>query len=293
MIDRDPLPQLGRMQWHSKGLPVPRLELSWKRTPATSGDDDSEMSYSCTYLIVTYHQHPTLDAVVAMPLGKVYLSASEMNMIKMTLTDHNHECPENRHLTAVPFRDFAHALSDSVQMGLPLYVTNEANQGPVLIEADGSQIKATIGEKKPVAARNKDDRPDVAKDWSDKGLPVPRLELYWETDNGDHICSYVLVYRHLIHRVENPKILAKMMGFTRVYPGGRSYFTEYYGEQVISVPFRDWAHALSDATQLNLPLFITTINNDVATAVPTSAKGNAQQRMLRIAGKDLVPPVKV
>lgn len=101
--------------------------------------------------------------------------------------------------------------------------------------------------------------------WEENGLPLPRLELHWSYDSDDREfdkrCLYVLVYRHFLASCSGggSHIVANPMGLTRV--GGASGFVRSGG--MIDTPFREGAHAKSDAEHLKLPLFVTTEDGDV------------------------------
>lgn len=94
-------------------------------------------------------------------------------------------------------------------------------------------------------------RPRVIED--DLGLPVPRLQMTWEVRSNEHehaqvwLCRYDLIYSHLCDH-----LMAVPMGFTQ--RGPMSSRPDSYSE--IDKPFRDYAHACSDALHLNLPLYV-------------------------------------
>jgi len=94
----------------------------------------------------------------------------------------------------------------------------------------------------------------------DAVLPVPRLELRWESldEQGyNRICQYSLVYEHLLG-----DIIKIPMGRTRV-GGSRDTVIDdgmHNGEQrrqpSIDTPFRDGGHITNDSRKLKLPAFI-------------------------------------
>ena len=125
--------------------------------------------------------------------------------------------------------------------------------------------------------------------WDEKGLPLPRLEMHWsrsDEDGWNLRCLYVLVYAHLLDGCGGKRhIVAKPLGMTR---SNRSVpvssFIETRGmpgeaREIIATPFRDGAHAMHDAKHLNLPLYVTTEDDDAAIV-----EGDGQ-RIIRRAGK--------
>lgn len=106
------------------------------------------------------------------------------------------------------------------------------------------------------------------KQWSAKHLPVPRIEMHLVCygraafDHDDNrsidevVCTQYLVYQHFLDHYE-----AVPLGRT----SSRSSFRDIDdairrkgrdGEPELYLPFRDSAHARSNARRLNLPLFV-------------------------------------
>lgn len=85
-------------------------------------------------------------------------------------------------------------------------------------------------------------RPEVLPD--DASLPVPRLELVYQQDNGwaEYRVTYRLVMRHFLGQ-----LLGLPLGMTRCQSSA--------GERPADLPYRDGAHALHDAAHLGLPLY--------------------------------------
>lgn len=78
----------------------------------------------------------------------------------------------------------------------------------------------------------------------DERLPVPRLELVYQQENGwaEFRVVYRLVMRHFLGQ-----LLGLPLGVTRCRGG--------IGERPADLPYRDGAHALHDAAHLGLPLY--------------------------------------
>lgn len=90
----------------------------------------------------------------------------------------------------------------------------------------------------------------LSLDDDDGGLPVPRLELRWKTNEHSATCWYLLVHLHLRGHVQiNPLGMTKCRGY-----GGN---LTAHGD-TRDIPFRDGAHAQHDSVSLGLPLFVTT-----------------------------------
>lgn len=102
---------------------------------------------------------------------------------------------------------------------------------------------------------------DKISDERNYDLPVPRLEIRWipkgEGYAGTRIARYSLVYRHLLGQV-----IAVPLGQTRQSGGPWEEFERVEDMPPgmiigrLSPPFRDGAHALNEAKQLNLSLFV-------------------------------------
>ena len=128
----------------------------------------------------------------------------------------------------------------------------------------------------------------LPRKWSEKGLPVPRMEMHWVRDNSYTLrCVYVMVYRHLVDREDRPEIIGTPMGQTTSNGGeNRSFIERGDNGPCLITPFRDWAHACSDSLQLKLPLFITTEDDDVCQVdFKKKVDGVYQMTMTRRAGK--------
>lgn len=134
-------------------------------------------------------------------------------------------------------------------------------------------------------------------------LPLPRLEMHWERDDvaGYSVrCTYMLVYEHYlgIKKIAgrgDPEVLGVPLGQTKRNGAPQKSFVEHHPFQndllqntaQITVPNRDWSHAISDSKQLKLPLYITTCDGDVSVVDVANEAGKSTQRMLKVAGKDL------
>lgn len=86
-------------------------------------------------------------------------------------------------------------------------------------------------------------------------LPVPRLEMLWEKDDGEswRNCTalYRLIYRHLLGH-----LVAVPLGRTQTQSGAdHSPATEPWSKN-IRVPFRDGVHIATDSESLKLPAFV-------------------------------------
>ncbi len=133
------------------------------------------------------------------------------------------------------------------------------------------------------------------RDWTRKGLPLPRLELYWERDDEEghcNRCTYVLVYEHFLSLKkmayeDDPTIVGVPLGQTKSHGSPRASFVEAHpvDPERICVPFRDWSHALSDANHLKLPLYVTTCDDDVSQVLNVDTPTKTTQKMLRKGGK--------
>lgn len=115
-------------------------------------------------------------------------------------------------------------------------------------------------------------------------LPVPRLELHWTRDDEDGSstrCTYMLVYSHFLDRGDNRHIVGVPLGQTKCQGASRPSFFRFTDSKTLDTPFRDSAHAYHDAEQFSLPLFITTIDEDIA-SVDVKTR---DQTLLWVAGK--------
>lgn len=79
-------------------------------------------------------------------------------------------------------------------------------------------------------------------------LPVPRLELRWSRQDGETVCIYSLVYRHLL-------------GDIVFVPLGRTKTSGALQDQLrpegrIHLPFRDGSHFANEMRQLGLRGFV-------------------------------------
>lgn len=100
-------------------------------------------------------------------------------------------------------------------------------------------------------------------------LPVPRLELNWSLadERGyNRYCWYYLVYRHLLNEV-----VKIPMGMTKVGGGRGPWQPEGPRGQFIETPFRDTAHVVNEARQLNLPAYV--VYEDKAQEIIIGDKG--------------------
>jgi len=128
-------------------------------------------------------------------------------------------------------------------------------------------------------------------------LPLPRLQMHWERDDPrgyNTRCTYMLVYEHYlgIKKIAghgDPAVVGVPFGQTK-RNGREGSFVDRYdqeGKPHITVPHREWAHAISDAQQLKLPLYVTTCDGDVAVVDISPVPGKSLQRMLKLGGKPL------
>lgn len=113
------------------------------------------------------------------------------------------------------------------------------------------------------------------RDWTEDGLPVPRLELRWSR-NGDRSATalYVMVYRH-----HTGEIVGVPMGRTRVDGGSAQRFV-VAADGKIALPMRDGVHLWADARQMQLPAYVTTEDGDAA-EIDLYAVGTIQQKPIR------------
>lgn len=141
----------------------------------------------------------------------------------------------------------------------------------------------------------------VPREWKPSDLPVPRMEMHWERDDEEGFscrCTYMLVYEHFLSIKKcaykgDPAFLAVPFGQTKSSGTPRKSFLQQVrrreddalGPLEIMTPFRDWSHAISDAEQLKLPLYITTEDGDVSVVEPDGE--HHKQRLLKKGGEAL------
>jgi hypothetical protein len=88
----------------------------------------------------------------------------------------------------------------------------------------------------------------IHQDVEELGLPVPRLQFRWlEAGARRWACYYELVYRHLLGDV-----IGVPLGYTTV----TCRQTPELSNGNLDMPFRDSAHAKSDAEQLGLEIYV-------------------------------------
>jgi len=87
------------------------------------------------------------------------------------------------------------------------------------------------------------------------GLPIPRLELQWESLDDYHYqtrCWYYLVFKHLCgETIKVPLGLTRSTGRLEA-----EFHPDAKGGPQITVPFRDGAHATNESRQLKLPAYV-------------------------------------
>lgn len=84
-----------------------------------------------------------------------------------------------------------------------------------------------------------------------EGLPVPRLEIRWVTnDSWSCVAEYNLVYQHFLGDV-----LVQPFSVTK-QTGARDGRPRIAADGTIDTPFRDGAHIHHDMKQLGLPGFV-------------------------------------
>ena len=79
----------------------------------------------------------------------------------------------------------------------------------------------------------------------DETLPVPRLELRYEKNDGEwrnYFVHYLLVLRHLLDHIY-------------VVPLGSTKIGGYGKEPPTDLPYRDGAHAAHDSTHIGVPVY--------------------------------------
>lgn len=119
--------------WNENGLPVPRLELHWKK--------DGEYDSRCWYLLVYKHLLHTEEKpdIVAVPLGLTRSGGGSRNQQGFMFGEY----------VDTPFRDGAHAAHDSTQLKIPLYVTNEDGAVDFIDVSDGYQNRRSTIVRRP------------------------------------------------------------------------------------------------------------------------------------------------
>jgi hypothetical protein len=115
-----------------------------------------------------------------------------------------------------------------------------------------------------------------------EGLPVPRLEIRWKKlDEWNWLAEYNLVYKHFLgHVITQPLSCTKTSG-----SAPKHSHVQKNGE--IELPFRDGAHIMHDARELNLPAFA--ISEDSEEHHPTSKIRT--EETLRTKGACTLPPL--
>lgn len=132
------------------------------------------------------------------------------------------------------------------------------------------------------------------REWDENGLPLPRLEMHWERDDDEGYttrCTYGLVFPHFLDTMSGPddrNIVMKPFSQTTRSGSRQGKFVEKWGPEErleITTPFRMGPDAAHAARVLNLPLYITTEDDDVSLVVLAPRPADSTQKMLRIAGK--------
>lgn len=110
----------------------------------------------------------------------------------------------------------------------------------------------------PEEIDTEDERPK-APQWSELGLPLPRLQLTWEkldkpVDGYNWECKYEMLMPLTKYDIRNDDrwgFYAAKLGGTRIDREGPP---DRWGK--LETPFRDGAHVLWDAIHLGMPAFV-------------------------------------